>query len=79
MERATRLDIPYQTAAFHMVEIAKRLRNFLRGFDVVLTHAFEGGHPDHDAVGLRYTRLAQATLGRTLSADHRDAVLSRIS
>jgi N-acetylglucosamine malate deacetylase 2 len=48
-ERATTLDIPDQTAAFHMIEIAKRLANFLRGFEIVLTHAFEGGHPDHDA------------------------------
>jgi LmbE family N-acetylglucosaminyl deacetylase len=49
-ERAAKLEIPDQTAAFHMGEIANTLRSFLRGFDIVLTHAFEGGHPDHDAV-----------------------------
>lgn len=41
-----------QCAALHMAELTDRMRRkFLRcAPDVVLTHAYEGGHPDHDAV-----------------------------
>lgn len=41
-----------QCAALHMAELTGRMRRkFLRCTpDVVLTHAYEGGHPDHDAV-----------------------------
>ncbi len=47
-----RLDVPDQDAALHMPTIAARLRTAFAEFgaDAVLTHAYEGGHPDHDAV-----------------------------
>jgi LmbE family N-acetylglucosaminyl deacetylase len=45
-----RLGIPDQTASLQLVSLAARLREILGGFAVVLTHAYEGGHPDHDAV-----------------------------
>ena len=41
-----------QEASLHVVGIAHELARRLAGTDVVLTHAFEGGHPDHDAAAL---------------------------
>jgi LmbE family N-acetylglucosaminyl deacetylase len=50
-ERAANLGFGDQEAAFHLTEIADVLRNIFRDLspDIVLTHPFEGGHPDHDA------------------------------
>jgi LmbE family N-acetylglucosaminyl deacetylase len=45
-----RLDIPDQTASLQMISLAGRLREMLVGVTAVLTHAYEGGHPDHDAI-----------------------------
>lgn len=41
-----------QEAALDLAGLARRLGAFSRerGTEVVLTHAYEGGHPDHDAV-----------------------------
>ncbi len=38
-------------ASFHLVELTKRVTRFLQqsGADIVVTHPYEGGHPDHDA------------------------------
>lgn len=46
------LGVPDQEAALGLAEIARTLSDFFagRGVEVVLTHAYEGGHPDHDAV-----------------------------
>jgi N-acetylglucosamine malate deacetylase 2 len=40
-----------QTAALHLTSIAREIDSLVtaRNIEVVLTHAFEGGHPDHDA------------------------------
>ena len=38
-----------QEAAFNLPEVARRLEPLVARADVVLTHAFEAGHPDHDA------------------------------
>lgn len=40
-----------QTAARRMPELARSLLAILHAFDIslVITHAYEGGHPDHDA------------------------------
>lgn len=45
------LGIRDQEAVFDMVEIAERLAVLMRDIEpeIVLTHAYEGGHPDHDA------------------------------
>ena len=45
------LDLPDQDAALHLVPIARRLVGLFDEHRVehVLTHAYEGGHPDHDA------------------------------
>ena len=39
-----------QGAADRLAAIARRLAPFVARADAVLTHAYEGGHPDHDAV-----------------------------
>lgn len=43
-----------QEAALRMPEVARQLAALLveRRIGIVLTHAYEGGHPDHDAVAL---------------------------
>lgn len=45
------LDVPDQQLAFRMAETALRLVEVLGegGVRTVFTHAYEGGHPDHDA------------------------------
>jgi len=48
------LGIPDQDASDAMPEIATRLRALFHAhrIETVLTHAYEGGHPDHDATAL---------------------------
>jgi LmbE family N-acetylglucosaminyl deacetylase len=63
------LDIPDQEASLRLVEIAKRLAQLFRerGCTLVVTHAFEGGHPDHDATAFAVhaaAALAQRGGGR---------------
>ena len=50
--------IPDQDATDRVEELADRLRDLLaaRGIGTVLTHAYEGGHPDHDALALAAAR-----------------------
>jgi len=45
-------DVPDQEAALDLAGLARRLEGVLRerGVRAVVTHAYEGGHPDHDAV-----------------------------
>ena len=44
------LGIADQEAAYRLDDVALRLVPFVKDADLVLTHAYEGGHPDHDAV-----------------------------
>jgi N-acetylglucosamine malate deacetylase 2 len=48
------LDVPDQEACRRIVFIAHRLSRifFAHQISILLTHAFEGGHPDHDAIAL---------------------------
>ena len=43
---------PDQQSTEHLVEIARALADRLVGTDIVLTHSYEGGHPDHDTSAL---------------------------
>jgi N-acetylglucosamine malate deacetylase 2 len=45
------LGIRDQEASLHLAEIAERIAALLseRDIEIVLTHPYEGGHPDHDA------------------------------
>lgn len=49
---ALALPIADQEACFALVELAVAIAHHLdrRAFDAIVTHAYEGGHPDHDAV-----------------------------
>jgi len=60
------LGVRDQRAAFHMAKLAFRLRKLFAEFapDAILTHAFEGGHPDHDA-----TAFAVHAAARMLDKD----------
>jgi LmbE family N-acetylglucosaminyl deacetylase len=51
-DRATCLGVADQAAARTIASIARRLGVIFEAWDidVAVTHAFEGGHPDHDAV-----------------------------
>lgn len=46
------LDLRDQEASYHMVDLARRVAALLAELrpGTVLTHPYEGGHPDHDAV-----------------------------
>lgn len=50
-EALVTLSIPDQQASFRLAGLANRLADFFfaHEIEIVLTHAFEGGHPDHDA------------------------------
>jgi LmbE family N-acetylglucosaminyl deacetylase len=53
-DRAETLGVPDQEAALHLPAILAALRQRLRAWRpaVVITHPYEGGHPDHDATAL---------------------------
>src|SRR5437773_10917294 len=50
-EHVLDLHISDQEASHDLVELAKKILRFLlqSSPDIVLTHPYEGGHPDHDA------------------------------
>ena len=50
-KRRIELGIPDQEASLRMTEVAVRIADFIREAApaIVLTHPYEGGHPDHDA------------------------------
>jgi LmbE family N-acetylglucosaminyl deacetylase len=47
-----RYDYPDGELVFRLVESVERVQTQLRDKHVVITHAYEGGHPDHDACAL---------------------------
>ncbi|SRR5579885_211353 len=54
------LNIPDQQAAMRLGEITRRLLQLFatRGTRIAITHAYEGGHPDHDAAAFGVHRAA---------------------
>lgn len=62
-------DIVDQTAAFHIAAATRRLMAVISSHAVstVLTHAYEGGHPDHDAtrVAVHGTAALLTRIGAT--------------
>lgn len=44
------LGIPDRAAALKLSQLTRALLGFIAGADLVLTHGYEGKHPDHDAV-----------------------------
>jgi N-acetylglucosamine malate deacetylase 2 len=59
-----------QEASFHLADLTRSVVAFLRAHQphVVITHAYEGGHPDHDATAF-VVHAARAILDR----EHGDA------
>lgn len=54
-----------QEAIFEIRRLATKLREYLRlrRTDLLVTHPYEGGHPDHDSAAL-IARVAASSLGR---------------
>jgi N-acetylglucosamine malate deacetylase 2 len=63
--RMQQFEYPDQGASLHMADIARKLVEVFRAQQVeaVLTHAYEGGHPDHDATAFT-AHAAHALLQR---------------
>ena len=53
-----------QTAAFALEELVHRLAPLLCEVRIVVTHAFEGGHPDHDAAAFAVHAACALIAGR---------------
>jgi LmbE family N-acetylglucosaminyl deacetylase len=49
---AQHFGIADQEATAEMAALTRRLEDLLQGYDAVITHTYEGGHPDHDATAL---------------------------
>ena len=60
--RHAMLPIPDQTAAHRLPDLVAALAPMLADAATVLTHAFEGGHPDHDAVAFAVARTGRPTI-----------------
>ena len=54
-----------QTAALRLAELARRLLDLFakRNIGTALTHAYEGGHPDHDATAFAVHAAARLSAG----------------
>ncbi len=63
-DRLTCLGVPDQGVASRLAETARRLVPLIRDAEIVLTHALEGGHPDHDATAFA-VHAASRMIGRT--------------
>jgi len=50
--RLVEIRVPDQEAIGNIGAVIERLREALAGAEVVITHTYEGGHPDHDACAL---------------------------
>lgn len=50
-DRVVEFAIPDHSAAHYLADLTKKITMFLQqsGADIVVTHPYEGGHPDHDA------------------------------
>ncbi|TDH64591.1 PIG-L family deacetylase [Dankookia rubra] len=51
---AQTLGVPDQEAALHLPDVVAGIASAIAacGAEIVVTHAYEGGHPDHDAIAL---------------------------
>lgn len=69
-EALVTLDIPDQQVARRLVEVTHRLMEIVeaRNLNILFTHAYEGGHPDHDATAFAVHAAARLleTRGRPL-------------
>ena len=68
-DSCTELDVTAKEAVHHAADIARALADLfaLQPPDVIVTHPYEGGHPDHDATAFAVhaaVRLVEDTTGR---------------
>jgi LmbE family N-acetylglucosaminyl deacetylase len=63
-------DIPDQDASLDLAGLSRRLAELFgeRGIGIVLTHAYEGGHPDHDAAAFAVRAASRLGAGRKPAA-----------
>jgi N-acetylglucosamine malate deacetylase 2 len=71
-ESVIRLDIPDKEVALHLIDLSETLAAVIndRGLDLLFTHAYEGGHTDHDATAFAVhaaVRLNQQRRMRTIN------------
>lgn len=68
--RLLMLDCADQQAALQLAPLARRLAELFaeHGIEAILTHAYEGGHPDHDATALAVHAAAGLLRSRGASA-----------
>jgi LmbE family N-acetylglucosaminyl deacetylase len=59
------LGVPDQAAALRLAQLTRAMLGFIAGVDLVLTHAYEGGHPDHDAVAFAVAAARARMRGKT--------------
>jgi LmbE family N-acetylglucosaminyl deacetylase len=57
--------LPDKEAAAHLPDLVARLAHDLRDAVAILTHPYEGGHPDHDTAALAVRAAADRIGGRT--------------
>jgi LmbE family N-acetylglucosaminyl deacetylase len=58
------LGVADQAAAMQLAMLTRALLGFIAGVELVLTHAYEGGHPDHDAVAFAVAMARARMRGR---------------
>ena len=58
------LGVPDQNAAMQLAMLTRAMLGFIAGAELVLTHAYEGGHPDHDAVAFAVAAARARMRGR---------------
>ena len=66
MERVS-LDIPDQQASLQLVDLTRRILALMESHrpEVIFTHPYEGGHPDHDACAFAVRHAVSACLAGT--------------
>jgi LmbE family N-acetylglucosaminyl deacetylase len=62
--RRIRLDAPDQDCISFVTCLADVIAEAMRGAELVFTHPYEGGHPDHDAAALTVQRACAALKAR---------------
>lgn len=65
-ERCLELGFKDQETSFSLITLSKRLEELLRELrpDIILTHAYEGGHPDHDSTAFAVHIAASSIYGK---------------
>lgn len=79
--RVVRLDAPDQRASLCMNDLIGRLRSMLSVFRAryVMTHPYEGGHPDHDAASFIVRRACSSAAILEFTSYHAGCTGDRVS